>query len=96
MMVASCGFESCSPSSYPALACLPAQVAPLRAPAVPLVTHDPYFSVWSFDDQLTGSFTRHWTGAPQPLNGLIRIDGKRTGTPASNRRRCPPMEQTAA
>ena len=35
------------------------QVTGFRPPAVPLVTHDPLFSIWSPSDKLYGSTPRH-------------------------------------
>lgn len=45
-------------------------------PAWPLVTHHPYFSIWSATDTLTSSATRHWTGANQGLQGWLKVDGR--------------------
>ncbi len=48
----------------------------LRPPAIPLITIDPYFSVWSQTDVLTDSQTIHWTCAHNTILGLAEIDGK--------------------
>ncbi len=48
----------------------------LRAPAYPLITIDPYFSVWSASDKPTSTETVHWTGKPNTLSVIANIDGK--------------------
>ncbi len=47
----------------------------MRMPAIPLITVDPYFSVWS-KDEINSSVPFHWTGSPNSMLGIINVDGK--------------------
>ena len=38
-----------------------------RAAAIPLITHDPYFSIWSGSDHPAEKDPIHWSGIPQAL-----------------------------
>ncbi len=46
-----------------------------RPASVPLVTVDPFFSIWSPSDTLYGTQTAHWTGKPCPIMAGVYVDG---------------------
>ena len=45
-----------------------------RPAAVPLMTVDPFFSVWSCSDALYGTPTQHWSGKPCPIVAGVLVD----------------------
>ena len=46
-----------------------------RAASIPLVTHDPYFSIWSGADHLYDKDPVHWSQIRQQLRGYVNVDG---------------------
>ncbi len=49
----------------------------LRAPSVPLITIDPYFSVWSPDCNLNHTKTEHWSAKGNSIIGTVEVDGEK-------------------
>lgn len=47
-----------------------------RAASIPLVLHDPFFSIWSSVDCLYDKDPVHWSGARQQMRGYLTVDGK--------------------
>ncbi len=68
------------------------RVAVRRLPAVPLITCDPYFSIWSGSDRLFETDTMHWTGRRKRITGIAEIDGTRYRFMGTGQ--AVPMEQT--
>ena len=66
------GFTTVNLTNAPA----PAPAADFRPPAVPLVTYNPFLSIWSEADHLNEATTKHWTRHDHSLVSLIRVDGK--------------------
>ncbi len=47
----------------------------LRAPAVPLITIDPFISIWSPNEVINYKPTIHWTRSNMSIIGYVNVDG---------------------
>lgn len=56
----------------------------MRPPAIPLITSDPFFSVWSESDALNASDTVHWTGRTIALRCTVKVGDREYGVMGRN------------
>jgi len=71
----------------------------LRPPAIPIITIDPYFTVWSPSNILTDTDLQHWSAKPNRIKGHVTIDGEKyrfMGTGEAPAIRQTAFEMTAA
>ena len=47
----------------------------LRPPAIPIISIDPYFTVWSPSNNLYDSDLQHWSAKPNTIKGTVTVDG---------------------
>ncbi len=71
----------------------PSAARAFRPPAVPLVTFDPYMSIWSENNELADHPTRYWDGRVQNLVSLVRVDGKTYRLMGGEPKTAPAMRQ---
>ena len=45
-----------------------------KFPALPLITHDPFFSFWDCGPSLPTEEIKHWTGAEKSFRGAVTVD----------------------
>lgn len=48
-----------------------------KAASIPLVLHDPFFSIWSSADHLYDQDTVHWCGERQQMRGYLTVDDRK-------------------
>ena len=47
----------------------------MKLPSYPVITVDPFFSIWSRSDKLNESDTVLWCGIRKPIKGTVTFDG---------------------
>ena len=47
----------------------------MKLPSYPVITVDPFFSIWSRSDKLNESDTVLWCGIKKPVKGTVTVDG---------------------
>ena len=47
----------------------------MRMPSIPLITVDPYFSVWT--ENMTKKTPVHWTHSDNTMLGTVLVDGEK-------------------
>lgn len=64
----------------------------MRLPAYPLITVDPFFSIWSKTENLYDSETQLWCGIKKRITGHVFIDGEKYRFMSKSK--CRPITQT--